>query len=56
MYDSANNHGVQLQLVVFPKWKFGGEYRYLYNSNAPAACPVASGTTHGCGFQKAHET
>ncbi len=45
MYNSAKNHGVQLQLVVFPKWKFGGEYCYLYNRNSPTACPVASGTT-----------
>ena len=52
MYNSASNHGVQLQLVVFPKWKFGGEYCYLYNSNSPAACPVASGTTTAVAFRK----
>jgi hypothetical protein len=52
MYNSASSHGVQLQLVVFPKWKFGGEYCYLYNSNSPAACPAASGTTTAVAFRK----
>jgi hypothetical protein len=52
LYNSANNHGVQLQLAVFPKWKFGGEYCYLYNSHAPAACPVVSGTTTAVAYKK----
>ena len=52
LYNSANNHGVQLQLAVFPKWKFGGEYCYLYNRNAPAACPVVSGTTTAVAYKK----
>ena len=52
MYNSASKQGVQLQIVVFPKWKFGGEYCYLYNSNAPAACPVVSGTTTAVAYRK----
>jgi hypothetical protein len=52
LYNSANNHGVQLQLAVFPKWKFGGEYCYLYNSHTPAGCPVVSGTTTAVAYKK----
>lgn len=45
MYNSASSHGVQLQIALFPKWKFGAEYCYLYNTNAPSGCQLASGTT-----------
>lgn len=38
MYSSAAAHGVQLQLVVFPKWKYGAEYCYLYSRGAPSSC------------------
>jgi hypothetical protein len=51
MYNSANNHGVQLQVVVFPKWKFGAEYCYLYKTNAPAACQLVSGTTTALAYK-----
>ncbi|HLJ79227.1 MAG TPA: hypothetical protein VKT75_17550 [Acidobacteriaceae bacterium] len=45
MYQSAVAHGVQLQFVLFPKWKYGAEYCYLYSSGAPSACQLVSGTT-----------
>jgi hypothetical protein len=52
MYNSAAAHGVQLEMVVFPKWKFGAEYCYLYNSNAPAGCQVAAGSTTAVAYNK----
>lgn len=52
MYNSATAHGVQLEVVVFPKWKYGGEYCYLYNSNAPAGCQVVTGTTTAVAYKK----
>jgi hypothetical protein len=45
MYQSAASHGVTLEVVVFPKWKYGAEYCYLYNTNAPSSCPRASGSS-----------
>ena len=36
----------------FPSGSSAAEYCYLYNSNAPAACPVASGTTTAVAFRK----
>ena len=52
MYNSATAHGIQLEVVVFPKWKYGGEYCYLYNRNAPAGCQVATGTTTALAYKK----
>lgn len=52
MYKSASSHGVQVQLAVFPKWKFGGEYCYLYSNKAPAGCPVVSRTTTAVAYRK----
>jgi hypothetical protein len=52
MYNLATKHGVQLQAVVFPKWKFGAEYCYLYNRYAPSACQVAAGTTTSLAYKK----
>lgn len=52
MYQSAVSHGVQLQVVVFPKWKYGAEYCYLYGSGAPSACQLAAGTTTAVAYQK----
>jgi hypothetical protein len=52
MYNSAASHRVQLQVVVFPKWKYGAEYCYLYKSGAPSTCPVVSGTTSAVAYQK----
>jgi hypothetical protein len=52
MYQSAAGHGVQLQGVLFPKWKYGGEYCYLYNSNAPSGCQLVSGKTGAVASQK----
>ena len=50
MYNSAASHGVQLEAVVFPKWKYGGEYCYLYKSNAPAGCQRGLWNDHGSGL------
>ncbi len=52
MYNSASAHGVQLQFVLFPKWKYGGEYCYLYKSGAPSACQLVAGTTQALANQK----
>jgi hypothetical protein len=52
MYHSAAAHGVQLEPVVFPKWKYGSEYCYLYNSGAPSGCQLVSGTTTAVAYQK----
>lgn len=52
MYQSAAKHGVELQVVVFPKWQFGAEYCYLYRSGAPSGCPRVSGTTGAVAYQK----
>jgi hypothetical protein len=51
IYKSAAIHSVQLQLDVFPKWKYGPEYCYLYKSGAPAGCKVVSGTTNAVAYQ-----
>jgi hypothetical protein len=50
MYKSAAGHGVQLEVVVFPKWQFGAEYCYLYKSGAPSGCQLASGTTNAVAY------
>ena len=52
MYNSAASHGVQLEAVVFPKWKYGGEYCYLYKTNAPAGCQNDYGTTTAVAYHK----
>ena len=52
MYQSAAGHGVQLQVVLFPKWKYGAEYCYLYGKNAPSGCQLVSGTTTALANQK----
>ena len=52
MYTSATAHGVQLQIVLFPKWKYGAEYCYLYNTSAPSGCQLVSGTTTAVAYQK----
>jgi len=45
VYRSAASQGVALQVVLFPKWKYGAEWCYLYSANAPVSCPRAAGTT-----------
>jgi len=52
MYQSAASHGVQLQAVLFPKWKYGAEYCYLYNNNAPSECQLVPGTTGAVAYRK----
>ena len=52
MYQSAASHGVQLQTVLFPKWKYGAEHCYLYNNNAPSGCQLVSGTTSAVAYRK----
>lgn len=52
MYKSAAGHGVQLEVVVFPKWKYGAEYCYLYKTGAPSGCQLLSGTTDAVANQK----
>lgn len=52
MYQSAAGHGVQLEIALFPKWKYGAEYCYLYGSSAPSGCQLVSGTTEALANQK----
>lgn len=52
MYQSAANHGVRLEIALFPKWKYGSEFCYLYNSQAPTGCQLVTGTTMALAYQK----
>jgi hypothetical protein len=52
IYQSAASHSVGLQAVLFPKWKYGEEYCYLYNANAPSGCQLVSGTTIAVAYRK----
>lgn len=52
VYASAKAHGVGLQFALFPKWKFGNEWCYLYNEAAPSGCKLATGTTQALAYQK----
>ncbi|GAC1434732.1 MAG: hypothetical protein NVS1B11_04150 [Terriglobales bacterium] len=53
MYQSAANHGVKLEVVLFPRWKYGAEWCYLYNTNAPSNyCPTVAGTTTAVAYQQ----
>ena len=52
MYQSAASHGVRLEIALFPKWKYGSEYCYLYNNQAPSGCQLVSGTTTALAYQK----
>jgi hypothetical protein len=52
VYRSATAHGIRLQFVLFPKWKYGAEYCYLYGSAAPSECQLVSGTTTAVAYQK----
>jgi hypothetical protein len=52
MYQLAARHGVQLEIALFPKWKYGAEYCYLYNNQAPSGCQLLSGTTTAVAYQK----
>ncbi len=52
MYQSAAAKGVQLQVVLFPKWKYGSEYCYLYQEDAPSGCKRVPGTTTAVAYPK----
>jgi len=52
MYRSAAGNGVRLEVVLFPKWKFGSEYCYLYPDDAPSGCKRVAGTSTAVAFQK----
>lgn len=52
MYKSATSYGVALEAVLFPKWKYGSEWCYLYNINAPSGCPTLSGTTTSVAYHQ----
>ncbi len=46
MYTSAHNDAViPIQAVLFPKWKYGAEWCYLYAANAPSNCQLFNATT-----------
>jgi hypothetical protein len=52
VYQLAANQGVALQVVLFPKWKYGAEWCYLYNATAPSSCPTVTGTTTAVAYQQ----
>jgi hypothetical protein len=52
IYRLATRHGVQVQPVLFAKWKYGAEYCYLYNGSAPSACQTVPGTSTAVAYQK----
>lgn len=52
IYQSAANNGVALEVVLFPKWKYGAEWCYLYSTSAPSDCPTVSGTTTAVAYQQ----
>jgi hypothetical protein len=52
VYQSAASKGVALQVVLYPKWKYGAEWCYLYNAKAPASCPTVTGTTTAVAYQQ----
>jgi len=52
VYQSAVRQGVSLQVVLFPKWKYGAEWCYLYVANAPASCPTITGRTTAVAYRK----
>lgn len=52
MYSSAASHDLALQVVLFPKSKYGAESCYLYSANAPSACATAAGTTTAIAYQQ----
>ena len=52
MYASAAEHGVTLEVVVFPRWQYGPEYCYIYQSGAPSGCDMVPGTTNAVAYRK----
>lgn len=52
VYQLAASQGVALQVVLFPKWKYGAEWCYLYSANAPSSCPTVTGTTTTVAYQQ----
>jgi hypothetical protein len=52
VYQSAVSFGLKLEVVLFPKWKYGAEWCYLYNTNAPSSCPTGSGTATALAYQQ----
>lgn len=48
MYTTAKGAGVGIEAVLFPKWKYGAEWCYLYPTNAPSRyCQIVPGSTTG---------
>lgn len=52
VYGAAARYGLALEITVFPKWKYGPEWCYLYTSNAPSNCTMVSGTTTALAYTK----
>jgi len=52
LWNYAVQYGLAFDPSVFPKWKFGAEWCYLYSSGAPANCPVVSGTSTAVAYSK----
>ncbi len=45
---AANGAGIAIEPVLFPKWKYGAEWCYLYPANAPTGyCQIAPGSSTG---------
>jgi hypothetical protein len=55
MYSTAktNGAGIGIEVVLFPKWKYGAEWCYLYPSNAPSnSCPTVGANGEALAHQK----
>lgn len=52
MHAAAVSHGLAFAPVIFPKWKWGAEWCYLYPTAAPASCDVDSQTGAAVAYEK----
>lgn len=48
----AAKYGLAFDPSIFPKWKFGAEWCYLYSDSAPAGCPAQDGTSVAVAYVK----
>jgi hypothetical protein len=45
VYQAAAKYGLAFEVALFPKWKYGAEWCYLYAEHAPPYCAIVPGTT-----------
>jgi len=51
-YLAAAKYGLAFQVALFPKWKYGAEWCYLYSSNASTSCLTVPNTTTAVAYQQ----